>query len=96
MGYTKRRGGARRPKMSTRARTVKKKLNDIKRAERKVLQQEKKLSSQGSKVEALGAKLDAEKLKYLALQEQANQAVADLQYYRRILTYSELQDTPTQ
>ena len=85
-----------RAKLSTRARTAKKKINDIKRAERKVLQQEKKLANQGSKVETLGAKLDAQKLKYLAIQEDANKAVADLQWYRSQLSYTELQGTATQ
>lgn len=89
----KRMGGAKR--LSNRAKTAKKKLADINRAEKALVRKQKKLVTAESRVAKARERLDQLQIKFSQVEDEVEAASNDLYYYKRQLSYSDLQTTPS-
>jgi len=85
------RGGLK--KMSERAKMSRKKQRDINRAEKQLASKEKKLAMGESKLSKAKDKVYDLQNKLDILQGEVIKANSDLNYYKRQLSYSELQET---
>lgn len=91
MRGSRKRGGLIKP--STRAKTAKIKQKNISMAEKNVLRKEKKLETEKAKLLKMNAKRDELKQKVDLANGLYEKAIGELDYYKRQLTYSDLQET---
>lgn len=89
-----RRGGAKR--LSEHARTAKKHLKDIAMAEKVVTRKQKKLQTAEKRLTQAQAKLEKLMEKFNSAENELVVANSDLDYYRRQLSYTNLQETDKQ
>ena len=86
-----RKGGAKR--LSTRAKTTKKKLAKIKVAENVLGRKQKKLATAQGKLLKAEVKVNDLMSKVSMVESEVKAANEDVEYYKRQLSYSDLQET---
>jgi DNA repair exonuclease SbcCD ATPase subunit len=85
------RGGA--PKLSSRAKSTKKKLADIKRGEKALQTKQKKLATAQNKLSKAELKVTELMEKLNVVENEVQKANDNLDYYKRQLSYSDLKET---